>query len=110
MTSPDKPRAKDHHFNSFAMGVAVGVGAALLFGTEEGKKLAGNLFDMLPEKIKSLTDNTEDPSQYRHSGLDPESIPSTLLQEPEATPHSYTYNEPPPPPAPHVVPTPPSLR
>jgi hypothetical protein len=99
MTSPDKPRAKDHHFNSFAMGVAVGVGAALLFGTEEGKKLASNLFEMLPDKIKSLTDTSSDYSPDSYG-----SLAGQIMPEPEATPHSYTYSEPPPPPAPHVMP------
>lgn len=108
MTGTDKPKSNDHNFGSFAMGVAVGVGAALLFGTEEGKKLAGNLFDILPEKIKNLTDQN-DLSQYSHSGLDPESSSNNLLQEPESTPHTYIYNEPPPPPAPHVTPTPPRI-
>lgn len=99
MTGTDKPKSNDHNFGSFAMGVAVGVGAALLFGTEEGKKLAGNLFDMLPEKIKNLTDNTTPDFPQDQS----------LYSEPESTPHSYIYNEPPPPPAPHVTPTPPRI-
>lgn len=100
MTSPDKPRAKDHHFNSFAMGVAVGVGAALLFGTEEGKRLTKNLFDSLPDTIKNLKDEVT--PEFLHN--------QSLYSEPESTPHTYAYNEPPPPPAPHVIPTPPSLR
>lgn len=111
MTSPVNSQKKENTFGSFAVGVAVGIGAALLFGTDEGKKIANRLFDALPEKVKNLTEDGHSAySQIRHSGLDPESIPGNLLQEPESTPHSYTYNEPPPPPAPHITPTPPSLR
>ncbi len=93
MINPAKSSKGDNTFGSFAIGVAVGVGAALLFGTDEGKKLAGSLFDKLPEKIKNLTDTTDYPQEQ------------SLLSEPESTPHHYTYNEPPPPPAPHVTPT-----
>ncbi len=93
MTNPVKPKTKDTTFSSFAIGVAVGIGAVLLFGTDEGKRLSQKLFESLPEKIKNLTDNTEYPT-------DP------LLDSPQTeTPHSYQYqNEPPPPPAPHVTP------
>lgn len=99
--SPAKTAKGENTFGSFAIGVAVGVGAALLFGTDEGKKLANSLFDKLPEKIKNLTDTTDYPTESTIYDL-----PST----PESTPHHYTYHEAPPPPAPHVIPTPPSLR
>ncbi len=95
MTAKSKTPSKDNSFGSFAIGVAVGVGAALLFGTEDGRKLARNLFDSLPDKIKQLKDEVtpiHDPS-------------STIYDLPfsESTPHHTTY-EAPPPPAPHVEP------
>ncbi|TRZ47080.1 YtxH domain-containing protein, partial [bacterium] len=47
-------RNEDHHFSSFAMGVSVGVVAALLFGTEEGRKIVKNALDAIPDKYKQI--------------------------------------------------------
>lgn len=102
---------KEHSFGAFTIGVAVGVGAALLFGTEDGRKLAQKLFDSLPEKIKSLKDTTDgehnttssrdlysnQPARSAFSsadagGSDPSSIPNSILSSPESTPHTYIAN------------------
>ena len=108
MTSPVNSHKKENTFGSFAVGVAVGIGAALLFGTDEGKKIANRLFDALPEKVKKLTDNTVSSRDSYANQSDPS--PLSIVTEPESTPHSYIYDEPPPPPAPRVTPTSPSLR
>ena len=75
---------KEHSFGAFTLGVAVGVGAALLFGTEDGRKLAQKVFDNLPEKIKNLKDQSDTPTQ------------SISPDFPETTPHNYLANTAPP--------------
>ncbi len=78
---------KEHAFGAFTFGIAVGVGAALLFGTEDGRKLAQKLFDSLPDKIKNLKDASDD-----------NNLPSLqsnlydLSSTPESTPHTATYS------------------
>lgn len=77
---------KEHSFGAFTIGVAVGVGAALLFGTEDGRKLAKKIFDNLPEKIKEL--------KNQESNLDSNTFqPSSF---PESTPHTYLAEKTPP--------------
>ncbi len=89
---------KEHAFGAFTVGVAVGVGAALLFGTEDGRKLAQKLFDSLPEKIKNLkgsTDGEHDTTSSRDlysNQSDPSPIPNNILSVPESTPHTYIAN------------------
>ncbi len=80
---------KEHSFGAFTLGVAVGVGAALLFGTEDGKKLSKSLFEKLPDSIKQLTDKTSYPQ--------------------EAVTHHHSHSSDSPPPAPHITPTLPRL-
>lgn len=83
-------RNEDHHFSSFAMGVSVGVVAALLFGTEEGRKIVKNALDAIPDKYKQFPE--------KH-------LPLTPIITPEETPHHTTYDvEAPPPPPPAVHP------
>jgi len=87
----------DNSFNSFAFGVAVGVGAALLFGTEEGRKLGNKIIDAIPDKFKQAS-NQDIIKQ------------AASIVSPTETVHQTTYvNEPPPPPAPHVRPSRPGL-
>ena len=85
---------KEHAFGAFTIGVAVGVGAALLFGTEDGRKIAQKLFDSLPDKIKNLKDISVDNNSPLSviPGTDPESIPNSLISSPESTPHTYIAN------------------
>lgn len=88
-------RNENHHFSSFAMGVSVGVVAALLFGTEEGRKIVKNALDTIPDKYKQF------PEKY---------LPPTPIITPEETPHHATFShedtlgEAPPPPPPAVRP------
>lgn len=81
---------KEHAFGAFTIGVAVGVGAALLFGTEDGRKIAQKLFDSLPDKIKNLKDISSDNNS---SAPNLQSNTLDLLSNPESTPHNYTANE-----------------
>ncbi len=83
---------KEHAFGAFTIGVAVGVGAALLFGTEDGRKLAQKLFDSLPEKIKNLKEESVIASEARQSPStvhDLQSNPYDLSSAPESTSHTY---------------------
>lgn len=82
---------KEHAFGAFTIGVAVGVGSALLFGTEDGRKIAQKLFDSLPDKIKNLKDTSED-KNYLTTNL--QSNPQDLSSNPESTPHTYIANKP----------------
>jgi hypothetical protein len=102
--NPSKKSRSDNSFSSFAIGVSVGVAAAFLFGTDDGRKLVKKVVDSLPEKYKKIpeetvpyTDNQTENYSTQHPVLD---IP---LQE---TPHHSTYNfEAPPPAPPHVRPS-----
>ncbi len=90
---------KEHAFGAFTIGVAVGVGAALLFGTEDGRKVAQKLFDSLPDKIKNLKDttdgehNTTSSRDLYSNQSDPSPIPTSILSSPESTPHTYIANK-----------------
>jgi hypothetical protein len=83
MTTPSRKPKPENSFGSFAFGVAVGVGAALLLGTEEGRQFTSKLLDTVKDNLP--------PTAPRHSGLDPESSSRDLLSNPESTPHSTTY-------------------
>lgn len=86
MTTPsDKPN--HNSFSSFGIGIALGITAAFLFGTEEGRKLIKKLVDSIPD------------SSLR--GTPRQSIPSYPIEE---TQHHATY-EAPPPPAPSIRPS-----
>jgi hypothetical protein len=95
----------DHHFSSFAMGATIGVLAALLFGTEEGRKVVKEVLDTIPEKYKKV------PEVLLPHEDDPES-PRTPIITPQETPHHATYEfhsteiteEAPPPPPPAIHP------
>lgn len=102
------PKTKENSFGSFALGVSIGVGAALLFGTDEGRKLAKSLFDSLPENIKNLKSEpilgALDSTLHQEPYVSRNQTASIgYLSEPESTPHHATY-EAPPPPAPYVEP------
>jgi hypothetical protein len=87
----------DHHFSSFAMGATIGVIAALLFGTEEGRKLVKEVLDVIPEKYKTVPEKLLHPEE-------PHAAPTPII-EPLETPHHATYDyEAPPPPPPMVHP------
>mgnify|MGYP001588067673 CR=1 FL=1 len=82
MTTPSNTRIKkESGFGSFAFGVAVGVGAALLLGTEEGRKFTSKLLD-------TLKDNLPKPESDNRS--------VALAQGSESTPHHTTYEAKPP--------------
>lgn len=89
---------QDHHFSSFAMGATIGVIAALLFGTEEGRKVVKEVLNTIPEKYKNIPGNL-----LPHKK--PEETPLTPIITPQETPHHTTYDfEAPPPPPPAVNP------
>ncbi len=77
-------KATDHHFSSFAMGATIGIIAALLFGTEEGRKVVKKVLDSIPEKYKKIPDN------LIHQ--DKPELPRTPIIIPEETPHHSTYD------------------
>lgn len=87
MTTPSSPRPrKESNFGSFAFGVTVGVSAALLLGTEEGRQFASKLLDTIKENLNpSLRGDT--PAR--------QPSPTGIIAEPESTPHTATYTPPP---------------
>ncbi len=97
------PKNTDHHFSSFAMGATIGVIAALLFGTEEGRKVVKEVLDVIPEKYKKVPEvlkslkNTDEPIE----------APRAPVITPLETPHhaTYDFHDPfeSPPPAPPAV-------
>lgn len=90
---------QDHHFSSFAMGVTIGVVAALLFGTEEGRKLVKEMLDAIPEKYKTIPEELKNPKADQI-------ITPTPIIEPLETPHHATFdNEIPLRPSPSLNPT-----
>lgn len=95
------PKPQDNHFSSFAMGATVGILAALLFGTEEGRKIVKKALDTIPEKYKKIPEVL-----LSHDEPEASRIP---IITPEETPHHIIYdNEAPPPPPPAVHPHRPS--
>lgn len=90
---------QDHHFSSFAMGISLGVIAALLFGTEEGRKLVKQALDAIPDKYKKI------PEEIAEHFPKKEKSSITPIITPTETPHHATYEfESPPPPPPAVYP------
>jgi len=87
------------------MGATIGVIAALLFGTEEGRKVVKEVLDVIPEKYKKIPENL-----ISHKEKD--EVPRTPIITPQETPHHATYefhsttfsSEAPPPPPPAVHP------
>lgn len=79
------------------MGATIGVIAALLFGTDEGRKIVKEVLDSIPEKYKKVPENL-----IPHKEPEAPRIP---VIEPLETPHHVTYDfEAPPPPPPAVHP------
>ncbi len=111
MTTPSEKTGHEGAFSTFTVGVAFGVVAALLFGTEEGRKIIKKAIDAIPDKYKTPPVRV------------PQSAPRIPVIPVEETPHHTTLNEPaplgfsdnasfsnslgeaPPPPAPHIRPT-----
>lgn len=83
MTTPSKRLKNESSFGSFAFGVAVGVGAALLFATEEGRTFASKLLDSLKDNLPKSPNSVP----KRTSAYD-------LASNPESTPHHTTYTPP----------------
>lgn len=87
------------------MGATIGVIAALLFGTDEGRKLVKEVLDVIPEKYKKI------PEELIHHEEAP-AAPRAPIITPQETPHHANYefhnptfvNEAPPPPPPAVHP------
>jgi len=94
MMNPKKD--KDNQFSSFAMGATVGVVAALLFGTEEGRKIVKEVLAVIPEKYKKVPEIFISKEEH----FEPPHTPIIMSQE---TPHHTTYDFEPPPPPPPVV-------
>jgi hypothetical protein len=98
------PKHQDNHFSAFAMGATVGVIAALLFGTDEGRKIVREVLDAIPNKIKDPIESS------LRGGTPTRQSPSMPIITPEETPHHATFahedtfNEAPPPPPPAVHP------
>lgn len=94
MTTPSDKPVRDNNFSAFTVGVAFGVVAALLFGTEEGRKIVKRAIDAIPDKYKTP------PVSLRPRPLSTPIIPT------EETPHHLDYgHESPPPPPPDVRPS-----
>ncbi len=88
----------NNKFAPFATGVFVGVVAALLFATDEGRKIVKEALDAIPEKYKKIPENIVHP----HHESETLSVPLIPSLE---TPHHSTYDfEAPPPPPPAVHP------
>ena len=118
MTTPSEKSGHEGAFSTFTVGVAFGVVAALLFGTEEGRKLVKRALDAIPDKYK--TPPVRIPSSGPRTPIIPaeETSHHTTFDEPSlrgGTPtwqsHSTSddqfdssFGEAPPPPAPHVRP------
>lgn len=84
MTTPSNPRnKKETGFGSFAFGVAVGVGAALLLGTEEGRQFTSKLLDTLKDNLPPSGTGIARNAPTVH---DPQSMIS------DSTPHTTTYS------------------
>lgn len=95
--TPPSEKSSGGSFSTFGLGVAFGLVAAFLFGTEEGRKLVKKAVDSLPEKYKL----PKTPAAMRQA--------SAPFIRPEETPHHVYYpseplspNEAPPPPPPAV--------
>ena len=100
MTTPSEKSGSDNHFSSFTVGIALGVVATLLFGTEEGRKLVKKGLDAIPDKYKTPPVNLN-PSRIPLIPTEETPHHSTLAQDP----FHESFGEAPPPPAPHVRPT-----
>lgn len=86
-------KKQDKGFSSFAVGLSLGVIAALLFTTDEGKKIIKELTDAIPDKCKKMPFAPPQEENLR-------SMPIIPVQE---TSHHTTYDiESPPPPPPAV--------
>ena len=46
------PKDAEHHFPSFMVGLTVGIAAALLLGTDEGKQITRKIIDAIPDNLK----------------------------------------------------------
>ncbi len=109
MTTPsDKPG--NSSFSTFGLGVAFGIAAAFLFGTEEGRKIVKKTFDKLPDKYKNPIESSlrgGTPTWQSHSTpvpvITPEETQHHAVFDP-ADPFTHS-TESPPPPAPHIRPT-----
>lgn len=100
MTSANDNKKPDSGFSSFALGVSVGVVAALLFGTDEGRKIVKKVLDNLPEKYHKIPQSVE--AILPKNKINDETI-TTPVMTPFETPHHATYDfETPPPPPPSV--------
>ena len=76
--------------------MSLGIVAALLFGTEEGRKAVKNILDTIPDKYKQIPENLLQPKEKPKS-------PRTPIIEPLETPHHATYEFEAPPPPPPVI-------
>jgi len=111
MTTPSRTN-KDNSFSAFAVGVAVGVAASFLFGTEDGRALVKRVLDAIPDKYKNIPDPVRKIAVELTPHSEPHLTPVIPVQE---TAHHTTYDylsstrfsshEAPPPPAPLVHPT-----
>jgi len=78
----DKDKRKDPvSFSSFALGATIGAGAALLFGTKEGREIAHKVLDMIPDSVKEHLPGAEKDST-------PDFVPPVT---PTETPHATTF-------------------
>lgn len=96
MTTPSEKPVGNNTFSSFTVGVAFGVVVALLFGTEEGRKLVKKAVDAIPDKYKR-------PPVF----VDQHHMGTPVIPLEETSHHTFEdpFNEAPPPPAPHVRPS-----
>lgn len=92
MTPSNSP--KDNNFSSFAVGVSIGVIAALLFGTEQGRKIVKETLDAIPDKYKKIPESILPPQE-----LESKTTPTPIITSYETSHHTtYEFESPPPPP------------
>lgn len=77
------------------MGATIGIIAALLFGTEDGRKVVKEVLDVIPDKYKKVPEKLLHKDEYKP--------PRTPIITPQETPHHATYEFEDPPPAPPMV-------
>ena len=83
------------------MGATLGVLTALLFGTEEGRKIVKDVLNAIPEKYKKVPEVLKPIVK----SFEPVQVPRAPVITPLETPHHSTYDfEAPPPPPPAVHP------
>lgn len=100
MKTNQPKKIQENSFSGFALGVTVGVVAALLFGTDEGRKIVKETLNAIPEKYKKIPEDLISKIETKKETI---KMPIIPVQE---TSHHTTYefeSPPPPPPTVHLT-------